>query len=260
MRFPYEHYETLAEPLTVYYPVGEEALARQVFQTIEKASKVLSHLLDRPAPELEILLVGEDDWEQAPRTDADDAGIVQPYWTEATQPPSLVIPLEVDAILGELTAEKFSYLLYHELALAFLEDDPRPWPDQYPLWADEWRLKCAALWLSQTLDGVQGIISKDLREQYAEVFEAEEDGKTPITVRGFDWYEDTLPEDYLQYELLLEQFADDLLSHYGPGVLPRFLNLYRVERDILLSDEVTAMLASAIGSGGEEWLESLSYF
>ena len=26
--FPYERYETLAEPLTVYYPTGEETLAR----------------------------------------------------------------------------------------------------------------------------------------------------------------------------------------------------------------------------------------
>lgn len=260
MRFPYEQYEVLAEPLTVYYPAGEESLAQQVFQTLEKASKVLSHLLERPVPDVEILLVSEDDWEQAPRTDADDVSIVQPYWTEATQPPSLVIPLEVDAILGELTPEKFSYLLYHELVLAFLEDDPRPWPDQYPLWADEWQLKYAALWLVQTLDGMQGIISKDLREQYTEVFELEADGKTPITVRGFDWYEDTLPEDYLQYELLLEQFADDLLTHCGPGVLPRFLTLYRVERDVLLSDEVTAMLARAIGTDGEEWLENLVYF
>jgi hypothetical protein len=260
MHFPYEEYETLAEPLTVYYPTGEEKLARQVFQSVEKASKVLAHLLDRPVPEVEIVLVNEDDWENAPRSDADDVSIVQPYWTEATQPPSIVVPLEVDSILGEVTPEKFAYLLYHELVLAFLEDDPRPWPEQYPLWADEWQLKFAALWLSQTLDGVDGIVSKDLRVRYPDVLEPEADGKTPITVRGFDWYEDTDPEDYLQFELLLEQFADDLLTNFGPGVLPRFLALYRTEHDMLLSDDVTVMLAQAVGPGGQEWLESLVYF
>lgn len=260
MLFPYERYQTLAEPLLVYYPVGEEVLAKQVFQTVEQGGKLLAHLLSRPMPELEVVLVDERDWELAPRSDADEASIVQPYWTDETQPSSLIVPIEVDTLFGELTAEKFAYLLYHELALAFLEEDPRPWPHHYPLWADEWQLSCVALWMAQTLNGVSGIISKDLQEEYSEVFEPEADGKTPVTIRGFDWYEDTTPEEYLQYELLLEKFADDLLSHYGPGVLPRFLDLYRQERETLLSDEVTLMLASALGSGGEEWLESLVYF
>jgi hypothetical protein len=260
MLFPYERYETLDERITVYYPPGEETLARQVFSTIDRGEKLLAHLLDCSPPELEIVLVEERNWELAPRSDADEVSIVQPYWTDATSPPSLIVPLEIDSIFGEITPEKFAYLLYHELVLAFLENDPRPWPQQYPLWADEWQLSCAALWLAQTLDGVKGIVSKDLREEYGEVFEPEADGKTPLTIRGFDWYDDTPTEDYLQYELLLEQFADDILSRYGPGVLPRFLDAYRVEREIILSDEVTLLLASTLGPGGEEWLESLVYF
>ena len=84
-----------------------------------------------------------------------------------------------------------------------------------------------ALWLAQRLDNVQGIVNKDLREEYADIFEPEADGKTPVTVRGFDWFEDTAVEDYLTYELLLEQFAADLLAKYEPDVLPRFLDLYR---------------------------------
>src|SRR5256885_17222859 len=83
------------------------------------------------------------------------------------------------------------------------------------LWADEWQLKFAALWLSQQIDGQKGVVNKDLREKYAEIFEPEEDGKTPVTIRGFDWYDDTTPEDYLCYELLLEQLAADLLAHSG---------------------------------------------
>ena len=37
-----------------------------------------------------------------------------------------------------------------------------------------------------------------------------------MTVRGFDWFEDTAVEDYLTYELLLEQCAADLLAKYEP--------------------------------------------
>ena len=67
-------------------------------------------------------------------------------------------------------------------------------------------------------------------------------------------------EDFLAYELLLEQFAADLLARYDITVFPRFLTGYRVEREEFLSDEVTALLADALGEGADEWLEGLDYF
>lgn len=266
MTFPYERYETLAEPLTVYHPTGEEERARWIFQTIEKAGQKLSALLQQPMPELEVLLVDPVDWPFVPRNEdereGEEVAPLQPYWTDATSPPCLVIPAEIDPILGEETPEKLAFMLYHELTLAFLEDDPRPWPEDYPLWADEWQIKFAALWLAHTLNGVQNIVNQDLREEYGEVFEPEPDGKTPVTIRGFDWYEDTADEDYLEYELLLEQFAADLLlrTQNDASILPRFLALYRVEQKTLLSDDVTIMLGTVLDPGGIEWLESLVYF
>ena len=260
MTFPYERYETLAEPLTVHHPTGEEERARWVFQTIEKAGQKLSALLQRPMPELELLLVDPTDWQLVPHNEDEDVAPLQPYWTDATSPPCIVIPAEIDPIFGEETPEKLAYMLYHELILAFLEDDPRPWPEDYPLWADEWQLKFAALWLTQTLNGVQGIVNKDLREEFSDIFEPEADGKTPVTIRGFDWYEDTAEEDYLEYELLLEQFAADLLRRNDASILPRFLALYRSEQKVLLSDDVTIMLGTVLDPGGVDWLESLVYF
>lgn len=260
MLFPYKKYETLAEPLTVYYPTGEKEYARWVLQTIDKAGVLLTQLLNQPMPEIEILLVDIADWSLAPHSEDDELDSLQPYWTDASSPPCIVIPTQIDPIFGNLTQEKLAYMLYHELTLAFLESDPRPWPNNYPLWADEWLLKFGALWLYQRLYRQRDIVNKDLREQYAEIFEPEPDGKTPVTIRGFDWYEDTAAEDYLAYELLLEQFAADILAAYQPQVLPRFLDLYRVERDELLSEDVTAMLASTLGPGGTTWLEELIYF
>lgn len=260
MLFPYERYENLAEPLVSYYPVAQETHARWIAQRVSDAGKLLSQLLGQPVPELEVLLVDPADWQLAPHDDPEEIGILQPFWTDQTSPPSLVVPTELDPVFGEATQEKLAFLLYHGIALAFLEADPRPWPGDYPLWADEWQLKFAALWLSHELDGVQGTVNKDLLAEYEDIFEPELDGKTPDTVRSFDWYEDTEAEDYVGYELLLEQFATDLLAHSDPGVLPRFLALYRTERETLLSDEVTEMLATALGPGGGEWLEEQVYF
>jgi hypothetical protein len=259
--FPYERYEKLATPQgAVYYPQGEKDRAAWVLQTVNKGVQELSRLLGRPRPELEILLVASADWQQAPHEDPDEISASHPFWTDVTSPPSLVVPVEVDTIFGEITLARLAFFLYHELTLAFLEDDPRPWPGDYPLWADEWQLKFAALWLSYTLDSQQDVVNQELFEQYADVFEPEADGKTPITIRGFDWFDDTTLEEYLVYELLLEQFAADLLAHYDPSILPRFLNLYRVERDTFLSDDITHMLAETLGPKGEEWLEELVYF
>ncbi len=260
MPFPYERYETLAQPLTVHYPAGEESLARWASETIEKGSALLAQLLSLPIPQLEVLLVAPADWNLAPHTEPEELNHPHPYWTDAVTPACLVVPIQLDAIFGEPTREKLAFMLFHELTLAFLEADPRPYPNEYPLWADEWQLKFAALWLSQQLYGQQGVVNKDLHEKYAEIFEPEPDGKTPITIRSFDWYEDTTTEDYLCYELLLEQLAADILARYTARALPRFLALYRRDYNILLSDEVTEMLGAALGPAGIEWLENLPYF
>jgi hypothetical protein len=260
MSFPYERYETLAEPLTVYYPTGEEALARWIFQTVDRAGTLLATLLGQPLPEVELLIVAPQDWSNAPHDEPEELDNPHPYWTDVTSPPCIVVPLQLDPIFGQATREKLAFNLYHEVVLAFLEADPRPYPNEYPLWADEWQIKFAALWLSQQINGQKGIVNTDLYQKYAEIFEPEEDGKTPITIRGFDWYDDTTPEDYLCYELLLEQFAVDLLAHVGPEVLPRFLELYRKDYDVLLSDDVTEMLGSVLGKGGGQWLDELVYF
>lgn len=257
--FPYDRYRTLAEPLTVYYPEAEEELARWIVQSINKAGNLLTNLLGQPMPEIKLLLVAPNDWKLVPRDEEEELQNPHPFWTDVTSPPTLVVPLELDAIFGKPTLEKLVFMLSHEVALAYLENDPRPYPLEYPLWADEWQLKFAALWVSQQISGQEDIVSKDLFEKYAEIFEPEEDGKTPVTIRGFDWYEDTIAEDYLCYELLLEQLAADILKKYGPNVLPRFLTLYRKERNILLSDEVTEMLGAALGAGGVEWLDGLVY-
>jgi hypothetical protein len=260
MPFPYEQYKTLAEPLTIFYPNGQDSLARWIFQSIEKAGKLLTRLLNRPMPEMEIILVAPTDWSVAPHDDPEEPNNALPYWTNATQPLSMFIPLQLDTIIGIPTQEKLVFLLYATLTQAFLENDPRPWPGESPLWADEWQLQFAALWLMQEIHEQSGIIMKDLHEQFTEIFDPELDGKTPVTVRGFDWYEDTTNEDYMVFNLLLERFAADLLTNNSPEILPRFLDLYRHEFSVLLSDDVTDMLASVLGANGAKWLEELVYF
>lgn len=262
MAFPYQEYKTLAEQLKVSYPEGQEELARELLQEVQQASALLGKLLGLSMPELDILVVAASDWQYVPLEDEEEEEPPEPmlpYWTSTTDTPTLVVPVQMDEIMGEASAEKRSLLLYHELAHAFLEHDPRPWPDDSPLWADEWPLQFAAFWLFQQIHGQIESITADLQQQFAASFEPEADGKTPVTVRGFDWYEDTTPEDYLEFVLLLEKFAMDLLARYDAKILPRFLDRYRNQTP-LLSEDVTKMLAQVLGIGGEEWLEELVYF
>lgn len=270
-QFPYDHYRVLTpEPIensemTVYYEASDETRARLIVQRIQQAQALLSQLLQLAVPDMDVLFPTREDWFFAPRATEDVAANPEeepflPYWTDVVTPSCLVVPPELDSLWGEETQEKMRFLLYHEIALAFLESDRRAWPDDVPLWADEWQLKFAALWLSREIDGVPGLVNTDLHEEFEESFEPEPDGKTPVTIRGFDWYDDTTQDEYLEYEVLLEQFAADLLANYSPEILPNFLTSYRVSRERFLSDEVTKILASALGPRGEEWLENLVYF
>jgi hypothetical protein len=262
MTFPYARYETLDTPLTFYYPAEQQELARKTWELIDEANKLLGRLLDLPVPALQILLVADEDWQYAPYEEEEDAEqslLLLPYWTSVTDPPTLVIPIGLDRIVGNATQKKRAFLISHELAHAYLESDPRPWPLESPLWADEWQMQVAALWVTQRLFGLRDIVQTDLHKKYAEIFVPEADGKTPVTVRGFDWYEDTTPQEYLEYTLLLERFAADLLARFDATILPRFLVFYREEQK-LLSDDVTNMLAAVLGPAGASWLENLDYF
>ena len=270
--FPYERYQTFSSQLsdgtemTVYYEASDETRARRIVQSIQQAQSLLAKLLFLEVPPMDVLFPTKVDWFFAPRAKEDAAVIPDeepflPYWTDVVSPACLVVPPELDPLWGEETMEKMLFLIYHEIAHAFLEvADIRDWPEMVPLWADEWQFKFAALWLSQQIDGVKGLVNTDLREEFEESFEPEPDGKTPVTVRGFDWYEETTPDEYLEYAILLEQLAADLLANNSPYILPDFLILYRVYREGFLSDEVTKLLASVLGPNGEEWLENLVYF
>jgi hypothetical protein len=260
MPFPYERYETLDVPVKLYYPAGQQTLARQVWQHIEKASALLAQLLSLPTPAMEMLIAAPADWDEVPHEEETDNPLIMlPFLTHSTQPPTLVIPTQLDPIVGNDSVKKRAFLMFHELAHLVLENDPRPWSLDHPLWADEWQMQFAALWLAQQIFHINGIVQTDLHKQYAEIFVPEADGKTPVTVRGFDWYEDTPLQDYLEYTLLLERFAADLLARYDAAILPRFLVFFR-EEQTLLSDDVTDILAAVLGDGGKEWLENLDYF
>jgi hypothetical protein len=260
MPFPYEKYERVATPFPAFYSESQATLIRIISKSVYHASQGLMQLLDQPVPKMQMLLVEPADWHVTPRDDPEEPANALPYWTTVTHPSSLVIPSQLDPIIGQPTQEKLIYLIYAVLAQAFLENDARPWPEESPLWADEWQIQFAALWLVQMINGQSGIVMKDLHDHYAEIFEPELDGKTPVTIRGFDWYEDTSEEDYLIFNLLLEQFAFDLLQKYGSDILPRFLEIYRNDFSVLLSDDITDIFAGVLGQGGAEWLENLVYF
>src|SRR5260370_35664389 len=108
------------EPLNFYYRTGQDSLARWIFQSINKAGKLLTQLLDRPLPEMKIILAVPTDWSYAPREDPEEPHDALPYWTNATQPPSIVLPSHLDPIIRIHTQEELVFLLYAELVYASL--------------------------------------------------------------------------------------------------------------------------------------------
>ncbi len=93
MSFPYDDYQKLAEPLTVYYPSGErvdnaqlavqqEEYVHWVVRTINKASEQLTKLFERPMPDMEVLVVKPEDWSLVPRGDLEEEHAPRPYWTD----------------------------------------------------------------------------------------------------------------------------------------------------------------------------------
>ena len=106
MAFPYEQYKTLAEPLKVYYPASQGELARTLAQEVDQASQLLAQLLGLPAPEMVLLLVAPADWEFAPPEDADEDAAPEtmlPYWTDATEIPTLVVPEQMEMLSSSST-------------------------------------------------------------------------------------------------------------------------------------------------------------
>src|SRR5215831_9550354 len=102
MFFPYDRYKKIIGLLTAYYPSNEEELAHWIVQTIEKASQRLTQLLERPMPDMEILLVKAEDWSLVPRGDLEEEHAPRPYWTDETSPPTMVVPVEIDPIFGTI--------------------------------------------------------------------------------------------------------------------------------------------------------------
>ena len=72
MLFPYDRYQTSTEPFTLFYPAGEEQLARWISATLTKASQALSSLLAQPVPEFEVLIVKPEDWPLVPHGDLEE--------------------------------------------------------------------------------------------------------------------------------------------------------------------------------------------
>src|SRR5512135_3345149 len=152
MLFPYEKYKRVAGPFTVYYSKSQESLVHVIIQTVDQASQKLEQLLGQSGPKMQVILVAPADWHMMPHDDPEEPGNALPYWTTVTHPPSLVIPSQLDPIVGLASQEKLIYLVYTVLVQAFLENDPRPWPGESSLWADEWQIQFAALWLMKQIN------------------------------------------------------------------------------------------------------------
>ena len=100
---PLPGYERLEGAFPVFHPPGLDEPASQARDLLEVGTTALSEILDAEPPELEALLVADENWEEAPRENERPYPPGLPYFTRAPNPPALVLPETLSPIFQPRT-------------------------------------------------------------------------------------------------------------------------------------------------------------
>ncbi|MCA1718648.1 MAG: hypothetical protein LC781_18110, partial [Actinobacteria bacterium] len=113
-------YERLNGEIPVVYAPGQEEQASEVWQLLHTGAGALSALLEVEPPELETMLVADEDWNEAPREGERAYPKGLPYFTRSAHPATLVLPATLSSVFRPRTKATYPLVVWHELAHAFL--------------------------------------------------------------------------------------------------------------------------------------------
>jgi len=200
---------------------------------LEAGTSALSEILAVEPPELEALLVADEDREEAPRESELPYPPGLPYFTRAARPPTLVLPETLSPAFRPRTDATWALAVSHELAHAFLLREPVP---RTPAWLREL--------LPQALSAaVARRVGLPLEEHLEEI-----DGSSP----GFTEPNDAAAQ--MAFQNLLLALGAAALEEFGQGFLRTLAHALWSERDVIGEDRAEELLAEALGPGGREWL------
>ena len=236
-------YERLIGEIPVVHAPGTEERASEVWRLLHTGAGALSALLEVEPPELEAMLVADEDWEEAPREGERAYPKGLPYFTRSTRPPTLVLPTVLSPIFGPRTRATYPLVFWHELAHAFILQREVV---RTPAWLGEFVPQAASAAVARRaglpLDDHLGMIER-------------EPGFTVRELRGH-----ANASEQMAFQNLLLLLGAGAVQEFGDGFLQRLVRALWEETDVVNEERAAELLANALGPGGREWLASRPEF
>ncbi len=236
-------YERLNGEIPVVHAPGMGKRASEVGRLLCTGAGALSALLEVEPPELEAMLVADEDWDETPREGERVYPKGLPYFTRSVRPPALVLPAALSPVFGPRTEATHPLVVWHELAHAFLLQREMV---RTPVWLGEFVPQAASAAVAREvglpLDEHLGMIDRE----------------PGFTVRGLRGHADA--GEQMAFQNLLLLLGANAVEEFGDGFLKRLVRALWEETDVVHEERAEELLADALGPGGREWLASRPEF
>ena len=236
-------YERLDGLVPVTYAPGMEEFAANVRRLLEAGVVSLSEMLDVEPPELEAMLVADEDWNEAPRENARAYPPGLPYFTRSVRPPTLVLPATLSPVFRPHTEATYPLVVWHELAHAFLLRDDLV---RTPAWLREFVPQAAAAAVARKAE-------LPLAKHLSKI-----DHEPGFTVRSLRGHVDANRQ--MAFQNLLLALGAATVEKFGDGFLKRLVHVMWEETNVVNEERAEELLAEALGPGGWSWLRSRPEF
>jgi len=237
-------YERLDGAIPVVHAPRIKEPAERLRNLLETGAVSLSEMLGVGSPELEAMLVADEDWDEAPRENARPYPLGLPYFTRSVRPPVLVLPATLSPVFQPRRTEAtYPLAVWHELAHAFLLQKDIV---HTPVWLREFVPQAASAAVARRVELPLG---RHLRKI---------DRDPGFTVRNLRGHVDANRQ--MAFQNLLLALGADAVEEFGDGFLKRLVHGLWEETDIVGEERAEELLADALGPGGRAWLRSRPEF
>jgi hypothetical protein len=237
-------YERLDGAIPVVHAPRIKEPAERLRNLLETGAVSLSEMLGVGSPELEAMLVADEDWDEAPRENARPYPLGLPYFTRSVRPPVLVLPATLSSVFRPRRTEAmYPLAVWHELAHAFLLQKAIV---RTPVWLREFVPQAASAAVARRVELPLG---RHLRKI---------DRDPGFTVRNLRGHVDANRQ--MAFQNLLLALGADAVEEFGDGFLKRLVHGLSEETDIVGEERAEELLADALGPGGRAWLRSRPEF
>ena len=232
-------YERLNGEIPVVYAPETEEWASELSLLLNTGAAALSTLLGVGLPELEAMLVADEDWNEAPREGERAYPKGLPYFTRSARPPALVLPATLSPVFRPRTQATYPLVVWHELAHAFLLQKEVV---RTPAWLGEFVPQAASAAVARRvelpLDEHLGMIDRE----------------PGFTIRELRGHADA--GEQMAFQNLLLLVGAEAIEEFGDEFLKRLVRDLWEKTDVVNEERAEELLAYALGLGGREWLAS----